>query len=161
MNPGSPITYSADDIRRILPHRHPFALLDRVEDVIAGRSGTGIKNITISDPVFAGHFPQRAIYPGVLLIEIAGQTAGIVQQAGADVTGREDGGEPAPMAGVLGRVKRFTFHHPVTPGDVLSCQVQCRTVFGDMFEYAARMSVGSRLVAEGSVTVAMQPGEPG
>ncbi|AXE37418.1 3-hydroxyacyl-ACP dehydratase FabZ family protein [Acidipropionibacterium virtanenii] len=169
MTPPSPVCYSADEIRRLLPHRHPFSLLDRVEEVIAGRSGTGIKNITISDPVFSGHFPDRAIYPGVLLIEIAGQTAGIVQQApapdgharaGGDVRAdAADGPGPAAMMGVLGRVKRFTFHHPVVPGDVLACHVACRTVFGDMFEYGARLTVGSRLVAEGTVAVVMQPGE--
>ncbi len=162
MTPASPLSYSADEIRRLLPHGYPFVLLDGVEEVVPGISGTGIKNITISDPVFSGHFPGRAIYPGVLLIEISGHTCGIVQQADRTV-GDGDPGAPegAPgRIGVLAGVRRFSFHHVIAPGDVARFRVRRRAVLGEMFEYSVRVEVGSRLAAEGTVAIAMQAGAP-
>ncbi|AZZ42946.1 beta-hydroxyacyl-ACP dehydratase [Acidipropionibacterium jensenii] len=162
MTPASPLCYSADQIHRMLPHGYPFVLLDGVEDVVPGVSGTGIKNITISDPVFNGHFPGRAIYPGVLLIEISGHTCGIVQQA--DQTPEEGSPEAAGGAprriGVLAGVRRFSFHHVITPGDVVRFRVRRRAVLAEMFEYAVRVEVGSRLAAEGTVAIAMQAEAP-
>ena len=140
--------YSADDLRAVLPHRHPFVMLDRLEVTEPGKSGIGYKNISIADPVFAGHFPQQAIYPGVLLIEAAGHTCGIVHTA-AEAEGES-------RIGFLAGVRKFSFKKVVVPGDVVTIQVRKRTALGDLFEYECKLLVDGGIVAEGSVAVAMQ-----
>ena len=63
---------------QLLPHRYPFLLIDRVIDIDGDRSGVGVKNVTVNEPQFQGHFPERPIFPGVLLIEAMAQTAGVI-----------------------------------------------------------------------------------
>ena len=67
-----------DEIKRLIPHRYPFLLIDKVENIISGKSATGIKNVTINEPHFEGHFPSKPIMPGVLIIESMAQTAAIL-----------------------------------------------------------------------------------
>ena len=77
----SPIVIETVDINTILktlPHRYPFLLIDKVVDIRADYSGVGIKNVTISEPPFLGHFPERPVYPGVLMVEAMAQTAGVI-----------------------------------------------------------------------------------
>ena len=148
------LAYTADQIRSLLPHRHPFVLLDRIERIVPRSSGVGVKNISISDPVFAAHFPQMAIYPGVLLIEAVGHTCGLVHLArgGAD----DDAPAGSPAVRFLAGVRKFSFVQPVVPGDVVEFHVQFRAEHAALFEYQARVMVGSRLVAQGSLAIAMQ-----
>ena len=67
-----------EEIKRLIPHRYPFLLIDKVENIISGKSATGIKNVTINEPHFEGHFPSKPIMPGVLIIESMAQTAAIL-----------------------------------------------------------------------------------
>ena len=68
-----------EDIKRMIPHRYPFLLIDKVEKIIKGKSATGIKNVTSNEPHFLGHFPKKPIMPGVLIVESMAQTAAILK----------------------------------------------------------------------------------
>lgn len=136
----------ADGILRLLPHRHPFLLLDRVEELEPGVSGIGTKNISISDPVFSGHFPGDPVYPGVLMIETAAQLSGIVLASGAS----------EPAFGYLASIKRFKFMELVRPGDSLVVRTVRRTVFASLHEFAVELLESDRVVASGSLAIALR-----
>ena len=111
----APITIKTVDIAEILktlPHRYPFLLIDRVIDIRADYSCIGIKNVTINEPCFTGHFPERPIYPGVLMIEGMAQTAGIVGIAAMK-------GEKKPTAVYFLTIDKCKFRKPVLPGDTV------------------------------------------
>ncbi|MGO1384880.1 MAG: 3-hydroxyacyl-ACP dehydratase FabZ [Arachnia sp.] len=147
--PLASVTYSADQLRELLPHRHPFVLLDKVEVAESGARGVGYKNITISDPVFAGHFSERAIYPGVLLVEAAGHTCGIVERG-------DDDALRSGAYGVLAGIRKFSFRKMVVPGDRVEFHVRRRAALGALFEYDCRLLVDTKTVAEGGIAIAMQ-----
>jgi len=130
----------------MLPHRHPLVLLDGVTDIEAGVSGTGLKNVSVSDPVFAGHFPGTPIYPGVYMIEAAAQTSGIV--AAAAVTAETS-------IGYLASVRRFNFRTLVVPGDRLSIDVRRGSAISGLVEFRCALRVDGRPVADGSIALAL------
>ncbi len=135
----------AAQIQQLLPHRQPFLLLDRVDALVAGESARGTKNVSIADPVFAGHFPSDPVYPGVLLVESAAQLSGIILAAGLE----------APVLGYLASVKRFKFAQPVRPGDQVSLLSTRRIQFASLTEFAVELSVGGRSVAAGTLSIAI------
>jgi len=138
---------TAAQILRRLPHRHPFVMLDAVTELKPSHSGMALKNISISDPVFAGHFPGEPIYPGVLLIEAAGHLCGLVM---ADLE------EPAaPAIGYLASVKRFRFVTLVRPGDQVRIRATAGTRFGGMTEFSVALTVNGADVASGSLVIAL------
>ena len=102
------------DIKKIIPHRYPFLLVDRVIELEPGKRAVGIKNVTANEPFFQGHFPDFAIMPGVLIVEALAQTAGIC--ANAETTG--DGSGEAKL-GVFASIDEMKFKYQVTPGDTL------------------------------------------
>lgn len=106
--------YDSDQIAKILPHRYPFALVDRIVDGEEGQWAKGIKCVTVNEPFFQGHFPQKHMMPGVLMIEAMAQVGGV-----AILSLPENEGKLA----VLGRVKDARFKRQVTPGDVL--EIEC------------------------------------
>ena len=140
-------TLAAHDIAKLLPHRQPFMLLDRVSDIVPGKSGTGLKNVTISDPVFGGHFPSFPVYPGVLMIEGAGQTAGLIAGSGIE--------HDPDKLGFLASVKKFSFRKLVVPGDQILYKCSRRTQFGNLHEYFCKIEVDGGIVAEGSVVFSL------
>lgn len=109
--------YNSDEIKKILPHRHPFLLVDRIIDGEEGKFAVGIKNISISDPVFAGHFPDHNVYPGVLIIESVAQVGAVVI-----LSQEENRGKIAFFAGI----KNAKFKREVLPGDTLKifCELE-------------------------------------
>jgi 3-hydroxyacyl-[acyl-carrier-protein] dehydratase len=137
---------TAADILARLPHRHPFVMLDAVTELVASHSGTAIKNISISDPVFEGHFPGEPIYPGVLLVESAAHLCGLVA---AEV----DGGET--RIGYLASIKRFRFTTLVRPGDRVRIQAVAGTRFGGMSDFSVTLTVDEKDVASGSLVIAL------
>ena len=107
--------YDSDQIAQILPHRYPFALVDKIVDGEPGRWAKGVKCVTVNEPFFQGHFPQKHVMPGVLLIEALAQVGGV-----AVLAVPEDRGKLA----FLGRVRDARFKRQVVPGDVV--ELECR-----------------------------------
>lgn len=110
-----PITIEMADIGTILktlPHRFPFLMIDRVIDIRGDNSGIGIKNVTANEPQFLGHFPNRPIFPGVLMIEGMAQTAGIIGMLSSSETQR-------PTAVYFLTIDKCKFRKPAVPGDTI------------------------------------------
>jgi 3-hydroxyacyl-[acyl-carrier-protein] dehydratase len=151
---------STAEILDRLPHRHPFIGLDRIEQLESGSFGIAIKNISIADPVFQGHFPQEPIYPGVLVLEAAAQLAGIVLSPDADPQEESSNGQGPrpPLIGYLASVKRFKWMRVVRPGDQLVITATAGVRIGGMCEFAIEVKVDGHPVAAGSLAVA-QGGE--
>jgi 3-hydroxyacyl-[acyl-carrier-protein] dehydratase len=105
-----------DGIKQLIPHRHPFLLLDRVVDIRLGESAVGIKNVTVNEPQFQGHFPDQPIMPGVLIIEIMAQTAAVLAVASM---GPASKGKPVYFMAI----DHARFRRPVVPGDQLRVKV--------------------------------------
>ncbi|MBI2941164.1 MAG: 3-hydroxyacyl-ACP dehydratase FabZ [Chloroflexi bacterium] len=144
-------TRAITEIMDLLPHRYPFLLVDRVIEVAEdGKSGVALKNVTINESFFQGHFPSRPIMPGVLIVEA-------LAQAGAAILlrGTQRDGKLAVLAGIDG----FRFRRPVVPGDTLRLEVQLTRMRGPVGKIAGRATVDGQLVAEGEITFAITGGE--
>jgi 3-hydroxyacyl-[acyl-carrier-protein] dehydratase len=141
------------DIRRIqelLPHRYPFLMIDRVINVDGDNSGVGIKNVTINEPHFTGHFPGRPVMPGVLIVE------GMVQTAGA-ICAEAMGGERPPVVYFM-TIDEAKFRKPVLPGDVLEYHVKKLKQRRNIWRFQAEARGEGALVAEAIVSAML--GEP-
>ena len=141
---------SADDLRALTPHRHPFALLDAVTELVPGRSASGIKNVTVAEPWFAGHFPDHYVFPGVLLVEVLAQLSGVVYGSARRSLGRTDG----PMIGYLAAVRSFKFIRPVRPGDRVCLQAELGATVGTLTDFTVSASVDGQQVAAGRLALA-------
>jgi 3-hydroxyacyl-[acyl-carrier-protein] dehydratase len=132
------------DIQRILemiPHRYPFLLIDRVVDVISGESAVGIKNVSINEIYFQGHFPQHPVMPGVLMIEAMAQTAAVLV---VHTLGRESEGKLVYFMSV----DNARFRNPVFPGDQLHVKVVRKQNRGSVWKFDGSATVGDKLMAE-------------
>jgi 3-hydroxyacyl-[acyl-carrier-protein] dehydratase len=132
------------DIQRIMemiPHRHPFLMIDRVVDVVANERATGIKNVSINEHFFQGHFPTRPVMPGVLIIEAMAQTAAVlvVHTLGPDSEGK---------LVYFMSVDNARFRRPVFPGDVLNVRVTKQRNRGNVWKFEGRAEVRGQLMAE-------------
>ena len=107
--------YDSNQIAEILPHRYPFALVDKIVDGEAGQWAKGVKCVTVNEPFFQGHFPQKHVMPGVLIIEALAQVGGVAVLALPENKGK---------LAFLGRVKDARFKRQVVPGDVV--ELECR-----------------------------------
>lgn len=138
-------TKSADIglIQRILPHRYPFLLIDRVEDIDGYQTARGVKNVTMNEPHFQGHFPGTPIMPGVTIIEAMAQTAGVMLGVGMDIVDTD-------LLIYFMSVDKCKFRRKVVPGDVLEMYVT--TVRGKpggkIFKFHGRAMVGDEVAAE-------------
>ncbi|MEO0405810.1 MAG: 3-hydroxyacyl-ACP dehydratase FabZ [Cyanobacteria bacterium P01_A01_bin.135] len=132
-----------EEIHKLLPHRYPFALVDRIVDYIPGERAVGLKNVTFNEPHFQGHFPGRPIMPGVLIIEAMAQVGGVVLTQLPDV--------PEGLLMFAG-IDKVRFRRPVVPGDQLLMTVDLISVkrrrFGKM---QGRATVEGQLAAEGEL----------
>ncbi|SDD63648.1 3-hydroxyacyl-ACP dehydratase FabZ [Kordiimonas lacus] len=138
----------AFDIQKIMesiPHRYPFLLVDKVVDVVPGESATGIKNVTINEPFFPGHFPQKPVMPGVLILEAMAQTAGVLA---IDFLGEEARGKVVYFMGIDGA----KFRKPVGPGDRLEMKVVKTRGGGAVWKFDAQAFVDGELVTEAKLT---------
>lgn len=132
------------DIQRIMqliPHRYPFLMIDRAVDVVTGESAVGIKNVSINEPFFQGHFPQRPVMPGVLIIEAMAQTAAVlvVHTLGPDSEGK---------LVYFMSVDNARFRRPVGPGDRLRVHVVRQRHRGNVWKFDGKAMVDDKLVAE-------------
>ena len=134
-------------IMEMIPHRHPFLMIDRVVDVVANERAIGIKNVSINEPYFQGHFPARAVMPGVLIIEAMAQTAAVLV---VHTLGREAEGKLVYFMSV----ENARFRRPVFPGDRLDVHVSKQRNRGNVWKFEGRAKVGDALMAE-AVFVAM------
>ena len=131
------------DINRIMeliPHRYPFLLIDRIIDAVPGERGIGIKNVTINEPFFQGHFPGHPIMPGVLIVEAMAQTAGALVMAGLDNADN--------ALGYFMTVENARFRKPVVPGDCVHIHVEMVQNRGDVWKFKGRAIVDGVLKAE-------------
>jgi 3-hydroxyacyl-[acyl-carrier-protein] dehydratase len=131
-------------IMQLLPHRYPFLLIDRLEDLDGEQSGTGIKNVTINEPFFQGHFPGKPVMPGVLLIE------GMAQTAGAVVL-EHLGDEHAGKLVFFMSIDNARFRKPVVPGDTVRFHVRLSHKRSPVWKYQAKAMVDGKLVAEAEI----------
>jgi 3-hydroxyacyl-[acyl-carrier-protein] dehydratase len=129
------------EIMALLPHRYPFLMVDRVLDMRAGQSATGIKNVSINEPFFEGHFPGHPVMPGVLIVEAMAQTAGtlVMWSLGA---GRSD------EVVYFMTIDKARFRRPVLPGDTLRISVNVQRSRGPVWRFSGEARVDGDLVAE-------------
>jgi len=131
------------EVMEMIPHRQPFLMIDRVEDIVVRERATGIKNVTINEPFFLGHFPVRPVMPGVLIIEAMAQTAAVLV---VETLGEE----------ALGKLVYFMtidnarFRKPVVPGDQLKLHVSIQRNRGNVWKFSGEAKVGNTVVAEGA-----------
>ncbi|MYR39294.1 3-hydroxyacyl-ACP dehydratase FabZ [Streptomyces sp. SID4944] len=159
--PGKALSYSSDDIKRMLPHRWPMLMIDRAYDVVPGVSGRGIKSVSVNEPFFAGHYPDHSIMPGVMIVEAMAQLVAVVYVAEIVENGTAAGdGDPASgdgdasrNVGYLGSISTMKFSRLVVPGDQLTLQATLGQRLGGLRQVKVRASVGSELAAAGTLVV--------
>jgi 3-hydroxyacyl-[acyl-carrier-protein] dehydratase len=140
------------EILRLLPHRYPFVMIDRVTDIRGDESGVGIKNVTINEPQFLGHFPNNPVMPGVLLVEGMAQTAGIL------VLRRTE--QVEERAVYLLTVDKAKFRKPAVPGDRIEYHVKKTAQRRNMWWYSAEAKVDGMVIAEAVVGAVLGEAKP-
>jgi 3-hydroxyacyl-[acyl-carrier-protein] dehydratase len=133
-------------VMQLLPHRYPFLLVDKIRDMVRDESAVGIKNVTINEPFFQGHFPRYPVMPGVLIIEALAQTAGAlcVSHAGAS--------EQSPHIVYFMGIDKAKFRKPVVPGDQLHLHVKKLRSRGPVWRFYGEAKVNGQVVAEAEVS---------
>ncbi len=141
MNEGEGEVVDISRIMAMIPHRYPMLLIDRVVDVVAGSSARGIKNVTINEPYFQGHFPNLPVMPGVLLVEAMAQTAAIlvVHSLGAEAEGRHV---------YFVSIDDCRFRRPVRPGDVMHIDVEKLQARRNVWRFSGTVLVDGQRAAE-------------
>ncbi len=137
-----------NQIQAVLQHRYPFLLVDRILELEPGKRAVGVKNVTVNEDFFNGHFPGNPIMPGVLIVEAMAQVGGILLLA---TTGNE--GKLAFFAGI----DKMRFRRPVLPGDQLVTEVTILKTKGDIGRVAVVGRVDGEVVAQGEYLFAMRP----
>lgn len=142
---GAPIEIDIEGVMRMIPHRFPFLMIDRVVDLVAGVGATGIKNVSINEPFFQGHFPSHPVMPGVLLIEAMAQTAAVVV---VHTLGKSAEGKLVYFMSV----ENARFRKPVLPGDTLHVHVTKQRSRGNVWKFAGEARVDGAVRAEATYT---------
>ena len=129
----------------LLPHRYPFLMVDKIVDIDSDESCIGIKNVTINEPIFTGHFPTRPLFPGVLLIE------GMAQTAGAICVAAKLADKARPKQVFFMTIDKAKFRKPVVPGDTIEYHMRKINSRRNMWWFRGEAKVGGVLVAEAEV----------
>jgi 3-hydroxyacyl-[acyl-carrier-protein] dehydratase len=139
--PATGLTIEIARIMAMIPHRYPMLLIDRVEDVVADQRAVGIKNVTMNEPHFQGHFPGHPVMPGVMIIEAMAQTAAVlvVHSLGPSAEGK---------LVYFMSIDDARFRRPVVPGDVLAIHVRKERSRGAVWRFAAEAKVKGHVAAE-------------
>lgn len=165
---------SVEQIRELIPHRWPFLLLDRVVELKPGDMGVGLKNVTVSEPFFEGHFPRESIMPGVLIVEALAQLTAVVYGTKALQSMQENDEIAATTVendefvidrhvdissrvGYLVAIKEMKFLKTVVPGDQLRLKVKIGKKFGVLSQVKVAAYVARECVAKGALTVSERP----
>ena len=141
------------DIHKILkqlPHRYPFLLVDRVLAIDTGKSIKALKNVTINEPFFEGHFPHRPVMPGVLMLEALAQAAALLAFDAMGTSPSDD------MVYYFAGIDGARFKRPVGPGDQLILEVELLRMKAGIFKFKARALVDDELAVEAELTCAMR-----
>jgi 3-hydroxyacyl-[acyl-carrier-protein] dehydratase len=140
-----------DDILQRLPHAFPFRMIDRILEIEKGRKAIALKNVSIDEPYFLGHFQNDPVMPGVLILEAMAQTGGLAFQSSFE---KEEG------IPVLARIEEFRLTKRVIPGDQLVIEAEVMRIFSDLAKVKVQVRVGKEIVAEGTLVLAKGPLSP-
>ncbi|WP_414526805.1 3-hydroxyacyl-ACP dehydratase FabZ [Nodularia chucula] len=136
-------TFSSEEIQQLLPHRYPFLLVDKIIDYVPEKMAVGVKNITVNEPQFQGHFPARPLMPGVLIVEAMAQVGGVILK---QLPGFENG------LFVFAGIDKVRFRRQVVPGDQLVMTVELLWIKQRRFaKVQARAEVDGQLATEGEL----------
>lgn len=135
-------TIDIQGIMTRIPHRYPMLLIDKVIDIVAGESATGVKNVTVNEPFFQGHFPSHPIMPGVLIVEAMAQTSAVLV---VDTLDEIDEGRHMVYFMTIDEAR---FRRPVFPGDTLHIKVAKQRQRGNVWKFKGEAYVGSEKAAE-------------
>ena len=138
------------EILKQLPHRYPFLLVDRVLELDKGKTIKALKNVTMNEPFFEGHFPHRPVMPGVLMLEALAQAAALLAFDALDTSPSDD------MVYYFAGIDGARFKRPVEPGDQLILDVELLRMKAGIFKFNARASVEGELAVETELTCAMR-----
>ena len=139
------------DIQKILPHRYPFLLVDRVTEIEPNKKAVGLKNVTFNEPFFQGHFPGNPIMPGVLVLEAMAQVSGILA-----MHNRPKGSSVYFMS-----IEKAKFRKPVVPGDQLQFEISVLQKRKNVWKFAGQTFVDGKVVAEAEFKAMIIEEEPG
>ncbi len=129
-------------IQKLIPHRYPFLMVDRIIEIEANTKAVGIKNVTINEPFFQGHFPGNPIMPGVLIVEAMAQIAGVLA-FGSGVQGN---------AVYFMSIEKAKFRKPVVPGDQLRMEIKVTQQRGNVWKFSGTATVDDKVVSESEFT---------
>ncbi len=141
MTAAVPSEADIEVIQRAIPHRYPFLLVDRVVEIEASQRAVGIKNVTMNEPQFQGHFPGMPIFPGVMIVEALAQTSAVLVSLSLDLV---DSGAVVYFMGI----DKCKFRRKVVPGDILSLEVTALRGGGKVWKFAGHARVGDETAAE-------------
>ena len=130
-----------DEIKKIIPHRYPFLLIDKVTDIVKNESATGVKNVTVNEPYFPGHFPSSSVVPGVLQVESMAQTAAVLVAKSLNFS------ESNALV-LLTTIDNAKFRKPVIPGDVMSLVISVKRIRNKLWKFYGQVVVDSQRVSE-------------
>ena len=137
-----------DEIKKLIPHRYPFLLIDKVIEIVRNESATGIKNVTVNEPYFPGHFPSSPVVPGVLQIESMAQTAAVLVAKSLDIS-------DSSALVLLTTINNAKFRKLVQPGDVLKLKVLVERNRGNIWKFSGNAFVEENLVTEANFAAMM------
>ena len=132
-------------IKRMIPHRYPFLMIDKVVNLKKSTGAIGIKNITVNEPQFSGHFPDEPIMPGVLVVEAMAQTAAVLVNYTLDMIDKD-------LGIYLLAVDKARFRKKVSPGDVLRLHMDVLRGRGKVWKFEGKAMVGTEIVAQAEIT---------
>jgi 3-hydroxyacyl-[acyl-carrier-protein] dehydratase len=140
-----------EQIKTLLPHRPPMLLVERLTDIVPSESATGYKAVSINEPWFQGHFPERAVMPGVLIVEALAQTAGALVV-------HSQGGKASGVVYFMS-IEEARFRKPVSPGDLLRMTVKLVRRRDPVWKFEGKAFVGDTLVAEATFAAMISDGK--
>ncbi len=134
------------EIQKLIPHRYPFLLVDKIIDMEPGIRATGIKNVTMNEPFFQGHFPEKPIMPGVLIVEAMAQVAAVICMGLEENRGK---------LGVFTGIDKCKFRRQVVPGDIIRMEVEMITLRRGIGKAETKAYVGEELACAANLTFAL------
>jgi 3-hydroxyacyl-[acyl-carrier-protein] dehydratase len=142
-----------EQIKKLLPHRPPMLLVEKLADIVPAQSATGYKAVSANEPFFMGHFPDRSVMPGVLLVEAMAQTAGALVMHSTK--------EGVATVVYFMTIEKARFRKPVVPGDLLRMPVKKLAQRGPVWKFEGQVFVGEDLCAEAQFSAMTHDGSPG